>query len=165
MFKISINDRQTNHVEKKEGKVFLDNHKVSKDLIQVDTNTYHLVYNGKSYRIQTSNFDPTEKRGGLYVNGNYYELSASDKYDQLLKDLGIERMGGKKAEPIKSPMPGLVIKVNVSEGDEVKEGDQLVILEAMKMENVIKAPADATVKKVTVNENDSVEKGEVLVEF
>ena len=62
-------------------------------------------------------------------------------------------------------MPGLVIDLKVKAGDVVKAGDPLLILEAMKMENILKAAGDATVKNVTVKKGDSVEKGQVLIGF
>ncbi|MDB5143897.1 MAG: gcdC, partial [Mucilaginibacter sp.] len=70
-----------------------------------------------------------------------------------------------KVSEIKAPMPGLVLKLFVSEGTEVKKGDNLFILEAMKMENIIKSPADVTVKTVKIKPGDKVEKGQVLLTF
>ena len=63
-----------------------------------------------------------------------------------------------------SPMPGTILKVNVKEGDQVKAGDSVVILEAMKMENDITAPKDGVVKKLFVFEKQAVAKGEALFE-
>lgn len=63
-----------------------------------------------------------------------------------------------------SPMPGTILKVNVKEGDQVKAGDSVVILEAMKMENDITAPKDGVVKKLFVSEKQAVAKGEALFE-
>ena len=63
-----------------------------------------------------------------------------------------------------SPMPGTILKVNVKEGDTVKAGDSVVILEAMKMENDITAPKDGVVKKLFVTEKQAVAKGEALFE-
>ena len=63
-----------------------------------------------------------------------------------------------------SPMPGTILKVNVKEGDTVKAGDSVVILEAMKMENDITAPRNGVVKKLFVNEKQTVAKGEALFE-
>jgi biotin carboxyl carrier protein len=62
-------------------------------------------------------------------------------------------------------MPGLVLKVFAVEGDEVKKGDNLLILEAMKMENIIKCPADVTIKKIRIKSGNKVEKGQILIEF
>ncbi len=66
------------------------------------------------------------------------------------------------AEQIKAPMPGTILKVNVSNGAAVKKGDVLMILEAMKMENEIMAPKDGTVDGVSVQKGASVETGAVL---
>jgi biotin carboxyl carrier protein len=62
-------------------------------------------------------------------------------------------------------MPGLIIDLKVKDGDQVKAGDPLLILEAMKMENIIKSPGDATVKSVKVRMGEGVEKNQVLIEF
>jgi biotin carboxyl carrier protein len=68
--------------------------------------------------------------------------------------------GGK---PVKAPMPGTIVDVKVTEGDEVKENDVLVILEAMKMENEITSPVSGTVIKILVHKADTVDSGEVLM--
>jgi biotin carboxyl carrier protein len=62
-------------------------------------------------------------------------------------------------------MPGLVLKVFAAEGMEVKKGDNLFVLEAMKMENIIKAPADVVVKTIKIKPGDKVEKGQILMVF
>ena len=66
-------------------------------------------------------------------------------------------------EEIKAPMPGKILKVNVSEGDSVNEGDTVLILEAMKMENEIISNSSGTVKKVSVSVNDMVETDDTLL--
>jgi biotin carboxyl carrier protein len=72
---------------------------------------------------------------------------------------------GSKINTIKAPMPGLIIDLKVQAGSTVKAGDPLLILEAMKMENIIKSSGEGIVKSVKVKKGDSVEKGEVLIEF
>jgi biotin carboxyl carrier protein len=62
-------------------------------------------------------------------------------------------------------MPGLVHQILISEGQIVKKGDALLILEAMKMENVIKSPADGTATKIRVSKGQNVEKNQVLIQF
>ena len=79
--------------------------------------------------------------------------------------MGIKRTFEAVNTDIKAPMPGKVLSVVVTEGDEVKKGDAILILEAMKMENVLKAEGDCIIKKVLVNKEESVEKNQVLIEL
>jgi biotin carboxyl carrier protein len=81
----------------------------------------------------------------------------------ILTNLGIDVGAAKKINDIKAPMPGLVLKVLVKDGDVIKKGDNLLVLEAMKMENSIKAPADATIKAVKITAGDKVEKNQVMI--
>jgi len=64
---------------------------------------------------------------------------------------------------IAAPMPGSIVEILVKVGDEVKENDEVIILEAMKMENPIFAPSDGTVKEIKVKEKDSVEADQILM--
>lgn len=125
---------------------------------------YHVVWKGKPYNVQVLPGDD-HRYPKVRVNGNTFNLELIDKFDELLKELGMESLVINKIAEIKSPMPGLVLEVNVKSGAEVKKGDPLLILEAMKMENVIKSPADGIVKDVLVKPSDTVEKNLVLVSF
>ena len=75
----------------------------------------------------------------------------------------MESVGQVGAKDVKAPMPGLILDVLVEEGQEVKKGDHLLILEAMKMENVIKSPSDGLVTGLHAIKGDSVEKGKILL--
>jgi biotin carboxyl carrier protein len=66
---------------------------------------------------------------------------------------------------IKAPMPGLILEINVAEGAEVKENDALLILEAMKMENVLNSPRDGVIKSISVAQGETVDKNALLIEF
>jgi biotin carboxyl carrier protein len=77
----------------------------------------------------------------------------------------MDKLHSAKVNELKAPMPGLVLDIVVSEGQEVKKGDALVVLEAMKMENILKSPADVVVKKISVKKGTAVEKNQVLVLF
>jgi biotin carboxyl carrier protein len=110
-------------------------------------------------------FNAEEKTMVINVNGNDYEISIKDRNDLLLQQLGIATKASSVIQFIKAPMPGLIINVSVSEGTEVKKGDTLLILEAMKMENVIKSPRDGKVKKINVQLKNAVEKNQVMLEF
>jgi biotin carboxyl carrier protein len=85
--------------------------------------------------------------------------------DLLLLQMGLNNNSTGKVNSIKAPMPGLILEINAQQGDVVSPGDTLLVLEAMKMENVIKASGEGTVKSVRVSKGQSVEKGQVLIEF
>jgi acetyl/propionyl-CoA carboxylase alpha subunit len=83
---------------------------------------------------------------------------------RLRKTVGMAAAGTAMAD-VKAPMPGLVLEVKVEPGQEVKKGEALVVIEAMKMENIIKAVSDAKVSRVAVEKGASVEKNDLLIEF
>ena len=109
--------------------------------------------------------DPETKTFTFKINGRNYTVTLKDKFDLLLEKMGMHNTAGSKVNTIKAPMPGLIIDLKIKSGDSVKQGDPLLILEAMKMENILKSPGDGVVKNVKVKKGDSVEKGQVLVEF
>lgn len=126
---------------------------------------FHIIHQLKSYEAEIVELDRAAKTARIKVNGNNYQLTAKDQFDALLEQLGLSDLNSVKVSELKAPMPGLVLKVFVQEGSEVKKGDNLFILEAMKMENIIKAPADVKVKAVKITPQDKVEKGQVLLQF
>jgi biotin carboxyl carrier protein len=92
-------------------------------------------------------------------------VQLEDEHDQLLKQLGFDKLASGKVADIKAPMPGLVLKILVNQGDEVKKGDNLLVLEAMKMENILKSPVDGIVHTIKVLASDKVEKNQVMITF
>lgn len=138
---------------------------VEGDIQSLSRNEYHLLLNNTSYNIQVLKADYKEKKLVLKVNGKKYSLDVKDKYDELLHSLGLDNIASKKINDIKAPMPGMVLNVLVSEGQEVKKGDSLIVLEAMKMENILKSPADGVVKKVVAAKGTAVEKNQLLIQF
>ena len=75
----------------------------------------------------------------------------------------MDNLNQKKMNEVKAPMPGLVLRVMVNEGDAIQKGDALIVLEAMKMENIIKATGEGVVKKIIVQTKQAVEKNQVLM--
>jgi biotin carboxyl carrier protein len=99
------------------------------------------------------------------VEGKTQTITLKEPIDQLLSQMGLDMKAMHKAESVKAPMPGLVLKVLVEAGQQIQKGDGLLVLEAMKMENIIKATGSATVKVIKVTERTAVEKGTVLIEL
>ena len=100
----------------------------------------------------------------LWVDGWRYEVEALDERARAIQDLTAATAAPSGPAPLVAPMPGLVVRVHVAEGDEVAAGQGLVVMEAMKMENELRAPAPGRVRRVLATPGTAVEKGAVLVE-
>lgn len=135
------------------------------DLVKENDHNFHVLHNGASFKVAVENVDYREKTFVLQVNGRSYNLKLDDEYDQLVHKLGLEIVSGAKLKDVKAPMPGLVINISVDIGQEITKGDTLLILEAMKMENIIKADGDGVVKSILINKGLAVEKGQLLIEM
>ena len=135
------------------------------DISKIDENYFHIIHNNKSYKAEILNIDYDTKSVSLKLNGTKIDIEVKDKMDILLEKLGMDQANSQKINDVKAPMPGLILDIPIQEGDEVKEGDVIMILEAMKMENVLKAAGDGKVKEVKVKKGDSVEKNQILIQF
>jgi len=133
------------------------------NVVPTSEGQYHILYESKSYHAQIEN--QGDKEFEVILNGNKYQIAFSDEYDQLIDKMGLTIANSDKVTDIKAPMPGLVLSVEVEKGQEVTKGEALLILEAMKMENVIKSPGEGVVKSINVDKGKAVEKGAVLIEF
>jgi biotin carboxyl carrier protein len=143
----------------------IDGKDFSCDAISNGENRFHVIRDHHSYEVEIVKHDIAAKTLTVKVNGHTYPIHVADKYDELLQSLGMDKIAGTKINELKAPMPGLVLEVVVSEGQQVKKGDPIIVLEAMKMENILKSPVDVTVKKISVKKGVAVEKGQVLVLF
>ena len=101
----------------------------------------------------------------LWLDGYRYEVEALDERTRAIRDLSAASNVAAGPAPLLAPMPGLVVRVNVEPGAEVRAGQPLVVMEAMKMENELRSPADGTVKSVAARVGQAVEKGALLIEL
>lgn len=101
----------------------------------------------------------------LDVDGRPARVDVVDERTRRLREMAVAVGGADGPRPVKAPMPGLVVKVEVEEGEAVVEGQGIVIVEAMKMENELRAEVPAVVARVLVTAGDTVEKDQVLVEL
>jgi biotin carboxyl carrier protein len=125
----------------------------------------HLTWKGKSFVCEWLGYQQDQRKALVKVNGTEYVVNVEEPMDALLKKMGFASSASKKLKELKAPMPGLVLKMLVKPGDMVQKDTPLLILEAMKMENVIKAAADAEIKEIKIIEGQAVEKGVTLIEF
>ncbi|MCG9910884.1 MAG: acetyl-CoA carboxylase biotin carboxyl carrier protein subunit [Flavobacteriales bacterium] len=124
-----------------------------------------ITLNGKVYDVLLEAFDKAQKVVTLRINGERKTFEVKDRSDELLRQFGIHSFPVPKVNELKSPMPGLVVQIPVKAGDTLSKGDPVLVLEAMKMENVLKAPADVVIKSVHCEPGQAVEKNAVLVRF
>jgi len=165
MYKVKINNKYNFDIDKTNDGLLINGEIVAADIKQLSGSSLHIINQLKSYNAEVVSFNREQKTAEIKVNNNLYTITAKDQFDVLLDKLGLNNLDSAKVSEAKAPMPGLVLKVFVAVGDEVKKGDNLFILEAMKMENIIKAPADVTVKAVKIKPGDKVEKNQVLLQF
>lgn len=99
------------------------------------------------------------------INHREFVISKDGPLDQLISELGLDKVKVRKLQQLKSPMPGRIVSVAVNVGDEVQVGDPLLTLEAMKMENVLKSEGVGIVKSIEVASQEVVDKGAVLISF
>lgn len=109
--------------------------------------------------------DTEKKQVKLLLHQKELVIDILEPVDQTMLSLGIDTKKLQRAKNIKAPMPGLILKTLVKEGQTVKAGDPLFILEAMKMENIFKAPDDVTIKNILIQEGETVDKNQELIVF
>ena len=135
------------------------------DIVALGGGRYHVLHHGKSYTAELLAADYETKTFVLRLNGQRIELQGKDRFDQLLDRMGLSNTTAAKVNELKAPMPGLIVDIRVQPGQTVQKGDSLLVLEAMKMENILKAPADGVVASIRVDLRANVTKGQVLVQF
>ena len=157
MYKIKVNNTHSFDISRE------DINKL--DAIETTSNQFHILQRNNSIKASVLESDFNNKRYTIKVNNNTYDVDINDDLDQLIVALGFEVGLAKQVNEVKAPMPGLILEINVSEGQNVKEDDALLILEAMKMENVITSPREGTIKSIKVKQGETVDKNSLLIEF
>jgi biotin carboxyl carrier protein len=165
MLQVITADQKKWQVEVHKNEILVDGNPFQWDLQVLQPGHFHLIRENKSYRAEVIQADYSAKSFVIKINGHLHTLQVKDRFDLLLEQMGMSQAAGQKINEIKAPMPGLIVEIKVSPGQEVKKGDPLLILEAMKMENILKSPGDGVVKTIRVNLRDNVEKGQVLIQF
>ena len=165
MLQVTVNDKSNFSVVRDEDKWLLNDKEAALDISVQPNGLISVLLNGKSYTAIIEKTDRKNKEVTIRVNGQQYTTTIKEPIDMLLTNMGLDLKANKKAEPIKAPMPGMVLKILVEPGQKINKGDSLIILEAMKMENILKASAPGTVKSIKATEKTAVEKGAILIEI
>lgn len=161
----AIIDNQTFEILDEKGEISVNNQPFAWDLRDISDNHFHIIKDDQSYNAELVEANYAEKIFKLKINGTIHTVNLKNRTDLLLEKMGMSSAASAKLNNLKAPMPGLIYEMKVKVGDEVKKGDVLLILVAMKMENAIKAAGDGIVKSIKTNTGDSVEKGQLIMEF
>ncbi len=128
-------------------------------------NQFFIIAEGKNYQVTVRSYDDQTGIYNIRINGVNFDCKVVTRLGRLIQELGFNKMSKMHDMEILAPMPGLVLHTEVSDGDVIKEGDTLLTLEAMKMENIIKAHFDGKISKIHVQKGDKVEKGQLIMSF
>ena len=130
-----------------------------------DRDFFEVIYQGKSFKGEILNRDIENRKLRLKLNHRVFELKKRFVLDDLISELGLDKVKVKQLKEITSPMPGRILNIQVQVGDHVKVGEPILSLEAMKMENILKSDGEGVVKSVVIEKDQVVDKGELLIEF
>ncbi|MCB9262053.1 MAG: acetyl-CoA carboxylase biotin carboxyl carrier protein subunit [Flavobacteriales bacterium] len=164
MYRATVNNSQQFEIDKND-QTLMNHSKVDFDIKPLPNGNYHVLLNNKSFELSEIEVIRNDKTVAMTINHKRYVVAIEDNFDLLLKSMGMDKSTTQKVSEVKSPMPGLVLNIMVEVGEEIKKDQPLMVLEAMKMENVIASPCDAMVASIEVKTQQKVDKNAVLVKF
>lgn len=130
-----------------------------------DHQFFTLIYQGNTFLGELLEDHSESNELKIKINHRVFALKRKGTLDALVAAMGLDVPKVRKMKEVHAPMPGRILQIAVSAGQVVAVGDELLSLEAMKMENVLKAEGTGKVKAILVSANQVVEKGAVLIEF
>ena len=125
----------------------------------------NLILKSSNRVLHAECIEKSAKSMTIKIGHQLYTFQIQTKLDLLMEKMGLNDLIQSGPPDLKAPMPGLILDIRVQKGDQVKKGDVLLVLEAMKMENVIKAESDAEVVEILAAKGESVEKNQILIKF
>ncbi len=156
----TVNEKTFEIEVNQDGRVMVNGQERAVDFKNISETLFSVLINNASFEAFVEQHDG---RYQVLISGELYEVEVLDERQQRLarSSTGFSVAQGELA--VRSPMPGLIVAVRVSEGQAVNQGDALCVLESMKMENDIKAPRAGTIKRVHVSAGERVEQNKVLI--
>jgi biotin carboxyl carrier protein len=154
IYELSLNER--------EKEITLNGKRYHADIQDLGFGRYSLLINNKSYRF-TRSMD--ENYHYVSVDNNFFAVTVEDEQQRRIREMFKAGKKSQKNQVVKASIPGLVVKIMVAQDELVEEGTPLLILEAMKMENIIKAACSCRVQKIFVKEKDTVQINQALIQL
>ena len=164
MLKATVNT-QTFDIQSDKAEITVNAQPFNWDMVEIKDGNFHILYNNHSFNAEVLEADYQTKSFLIKINNSKYSIAVKDRFDILLDQMGMSNANAAKVNDLKAPMPGLIVDIKVQVGDTVKKGGIILILEAMKMENVLKATGDGIVKNIKISPKQNVEKNQVMIEF
>lgn len=165
MRKIKVDGVHDFLIEKIKNQLLINGEKKEFDIIKHNENEFLILHENKPYMVNILCYDATNNVVNIKVNEHVHNVELRNKSDILLERIGIQKKQTKKSSELRAPMPGLIVDIKVYESQNVRKGEPLIILKAMKMENILRSPTEATIKQILVEKNQKVEKDYALIQF
>lgn len=167
-YHVTVLDEQYEISTDSNGRTTVNGRGVKVDCVPMTVDVFSVMMEGSVYEVSLQPEKHPEQNGDLptvtvIINGRPYIVKVEDERSRLLKSIQRGTASRKSELTLRAPMPGLITRIEVQEGETIKEGQGLVILEAMKMENEIRASLNARVRSVHVKLRQSVDKGEAII--
>lgn len=135
------------------------------DAVHLENGTYHLLHRNKKFLVKLLEVDVDGRPTKVQVNGRSFQIDIKKELDLLIDSMGLNSSKSTKVDVIQAPMPGLILNILCETGQTVTKGDSLLVIEAMKMENIIKSPGSGIIQKIHIVQGQSVNKNQILLEF
>jgi biotin carboxyl carrier protein len=159
-FVVTVNSRKKNVRLSGNNSICVDDKEYNQELYQLSGDTYLLKLDNKIYELSATKIG--NERFNISIDGkNYDTIVRSSLQEKAVRLIELKALAKNKLK-VKAPMPGMVLKINKQVGDEVEEGESVLILEAMKMENDLRAHISGKIKNIYIKEGMTVEKGNTL---
>lgn len=165
-YKITHSNQNSYQVRLENGLIYLNDELVEIDYSYIKDNEIHFIMKNHASitaKVLSQNIDT--KQYVIEINGTHHTVKLEDKLDILMDKMGLKQRKNDAMGDVKAPMPGLVLRILVEKGQEVQKDEPMIVLEAMKMENVIKASGVGVVKNIPVEVQQAVEKNQILIEI
>jgi biotin carboxyl carrier protein len=165
MINAKVSEKHIYRIEKMNGGLVVNGQPRHIDIRRIDARRFHIIIDNKSHLAVLLLYDEATGTASIKIGAQVLSVQLEDEKDRLLQKLGMTEARADRLPDVLSPMPGKIVDIAVREGDTIQEGQTLIVLQAMKMENSIKSPGKGTVKKICVQSGMNVEKNQLLIQF
>lgn len=159
----TINKDQSVSLDVTKSKTVIEEKEIKYQLLQKKEDEYQLLTNNKSYEIKILSVE--KQSVWMLIDDHEVRVETKNELDLMMSKLGITGGSADLNQEVLAPMPGTILDIMVSPGEQIKKGEALLVLNAMKMENVIKATRNAEINEIKISTGENVIKNQILISF